>query len=108
MIRAVLIVVLAALLLAALARHGLAELGDIVLARKAPGADDIPPAAFSHSVHRAQFKCYVCHDALFQMKAGANTVTMDAISQGQYCGACHNGKTAFAVTFETCVRCHRK
>ena len=98
-----------ALLLAFLPiQYGWAEVGDIVFARKVPGADDFPPAVFPHWLHRMQFKCYVCHEAVFQMKAGANSVTMDAIQQGKYCGACHNGKTAFAPMFEHCSRCHRK
>ncbi len=98
-----------ALLLAFLPlQYGRAEVGDIAFARKTPGADDFPPAVFPHWLHRMQFKCYVCHEAVFQMKAGANAVTMDAIQHGKYCGACHNGKTAFAPMFEHCSRCHRK
>ncbi len=89
-------------------RYGEAEVGDIAFTRKVAGADDFPPAVFPHWLHRMQFKCYVCHEGVFQMKAGANPVTMDAIQQGKYCGACHNGKTAFAPMFEYCSRCHRK
>ena len=85
-----------------------AEVGDIVVARKTPGTEDIPPATFSHSLHRIQFKCHVCHDAITVMKAGANPITMEAIQQGKYCGTCHNGKTAFQATFDTCARCHRQ
>ena len=87
--------------------NGLADLGDIPFTRKATSGDT-PTAVFPHAVHRAQFKCYVCHDALFRMQSGANRVTMDAISQGKFCGACHDGKTAFPVAFETCGRCHRE
>lgn len=85
---------------------GKAEVGDIVFPRKA-GPDDIPPAVFPHWIHRIQFKCYVCHDAIFHMKAGADPVTMEAIQSGKFCGVCHNGKRAFAVGFDTCIRCHR-
>jgi len=49
----------------------------------------------------------VCHDAIFEMKAGANDVSMDAITAGKFCGACHNGGKAFAPTFDACPRCHR-
>lgn len=83
------------------------ELGDIVFKRKTPGSDDVPVAIFPHYLHRMQFKCYVCHDDLFQMKAGADDITMDAIQDGKFCGACHDGKTAFQSTFEACPRCHR-
>ena len=89
-------------------RHVGAEVGDIVFARKAAGTDDIPPAVLRHSTHRMQFKCHVCHDAITVMKAGANPITMDAIQEGKFCGVCHNGKTAFQATFETCARCHRQ
>lgn len=85
-----------------------AEMGDIVFVRKSVEADaDYPPAIFPHFLHRIQFKCHLCHDAIFQMKAGANAVTMDAINEGKFCGTCHNGKTAYGVTFESCPRCHR-
>lgn len=86
----------------------LGDFGTIPFKRKIPGADEIPPAEFPHWVHRMNFKCYVCHDAIFQMKEGADDVSMDEIREGKYCGVCHNGKTAFQVTFETCPRCHRQ
>jgi c(7)-type cytochrome triheme protein len=85
-----------------------AEPGDIKFTRKEAGTEDIAPAIFPHWVHRLQFKCHVCHDAIFVMKAGVNPITMDAIEKGTYCGVCHNGKTAFQATFEACTRCHRE
>jgi len=106
--RATLPIVLTALAVVCAVAKVEAETGDIVFTRKGTGAEDIPPAMFPHWVHRMQFKCYACHDAIFVMKAGANPITMEAIQQGKYCGVCHNGKTAFQATFETCVRCHRK
>ena len=84
-----------------------AEFGDIVFVRKAQEGNEYPPATFPHFVHRMQFKCYVCHDAIFQMKAGANDVKMDAISSGKFCGTCHNETIAFGPTFESCQRCHK-
>lgn len=101
---------LAAALLVALLplRYGEAEVGDIQFTRKAAGAEDFPPAVYPHWLHRMQFKCYVCHEDIFKMKAGANPVAMEAINEGKYCGACHNGKTAFAPMFEHCSRCHRR
>ena len=85
-----------------------AEVGDIAFTRKGTGTEDIPPAIFPHWMHRLQFKCYACHDAITVMKAGANPITMEAIQQGKYCGTCHDGKTAFQATFDTCPRCHRQ
>ena len=87
---------------------GAAVDGDITLHRAAGADQGTPPAVFPHWAHRIRFKCYVCHDAIFQMKAGSNPVTMDDIRAGKFCGVCHNGKIAFAVGFETCARCHRE
>jgi c(7)-type cytochrome triheme protein len=85
------------------------EYGDITFERKsATGMDDTPAAVFSHWVHRMQYKCMACHDDLFKMKAGSNPVTMDSMSEGKWCGACHNGKAAFESNFDTCPRCHHK
>lgn len=88
-------------------RHGVAEVGDIEFKRETESPGDYPSATFPHWVHRMQFRCYVCHDDIFQMKAGSNAVTMAAIGEGKFCGTCHNGKVAFGVTFEACQRCHR-
>jgi c(7)-type cytochrome triheme protein len=84
--------------------------GDVLFVRKTKGDEEFPPAIFPHWVHRVKFKCFVCHSKAigFEMKAGNTPVTMDAIEEGKYCGACHKGNPAFAVSFETCTRCHRK
>jgi c(7)-type cytochrome triheme protein len=84
------------------------DFGTIFFKHKTSGVDELPPAAFPHWVHRMNFKCYVCHEAIFQMKEGADDISMDEVREGKYCGVCHNGKTAFQVTFETCPRCHRQ
>lgn len=84
-------------------------LGDIVIPRTTGGAASIefmPRAVFPHWIHRTEFKCYACHDEIFQMKAGADNINMDAVRDGRFCGVCHNGKTAFAIGFDTCERCH--
>jgi len=88
--------------------HAADVLGDITIHRK--GADSsgfMPQAVFPHWIHRTRFKCYACHDELFQMQAGADDINMDAVREGRFCGVCHDGKTAFAVGFDTCERCHR-
>lgn len=95
--------VLSSLLVAA----ALAVEGDVVFKREA-GTAEVPPAVFPHWIHRIRYKCYACHPAIFEMKAGANKVSMDAILEGKFCGTCHNGEIAWAVTFDTCNRCHRK
>ncbi|RMH18034.1 MAG: hypothetical protein D6701_06810 [Gemmatimonadetes bacterium] len=66
----------------------------------------LPPAQFPHWVHRIRFRCKVCHMDIFEPRNGANAVTMRDISEGRYCGRCHNGKVAFAAGFGECQRCH--
>jgi len=85
-----------------------AEPGDVVLKRFSPSLGDFAPATFPHWIHIMQYKCPACHDALFKMKAGSNRISMRDILAGKFCGKCHNGKIAFASTFTTCNRCHRK
>lgn len=84
-----------------------AILGDIPFKRKGEAEASVPVAVFPHWIHRIRYKCYACHPGLFEMKAGANKVTMEAIMAGKSCGTCHNGKIAWAVSFDTCARCHR-
>ena len=80
--------------------------GDVVFKRE-DVERDTAPAVFPHWSHRIRYRCYVCHPALFKMQANAGRITMDDILAGKFCGACHDGKTAWPVTFETCQRCHR-
>ena len=61
------------------------------------------PTRFSHKRHLATYQCGDCHNKLF--KAGPNRhVAMADMAKGKSCGACHNGKTAFATG--ECTRCH--
>ncbi|MFQ5666212.1 MAG: c(7)-type cytochrome triheme domain-containing protein [Candidatus Binatia bacterium] len=79
--------------------------GDVVLKPRG-GEGKFPPTVFPHWVHRIRYKCYACHPALFAMKAGADEISMDRIQNGEFCGTCHDGTVAWAVTIETCNRCH--
>ena len=79
--------------------------GDIVFDRKVE-APDIPVAVFPHWVHRIRYRCNVCHPAIFELKRGADPVTMEAMGKGQFCAVCHNGKIAWGINFDTCNRCH--
>ncbi len=61
---------------------------------------------FSHWQHRTLFTCRVCHSELeFNMKVNTTEITESASRKGRYCGACHNGKTAFRHE-KNCERCH--
>ncbi len=85
-----------------------AELSDdIVLARAADSAGAaaaFPRSRFAHWVHRIRYRCSACHDALFPMRAGADTLKMDDLAAGRSCGTCHNGTSAFGLL--ECTRCH--
>ncbi len=77
---------------------------------------------FDHWLHRAKYTCRLCHvDLGFAMTANTTGVTAADNMNGDYCGACHNGKTRHdgkhifpacakqPVTAEqqaTCERCH--
>jgi len=79
--------------------------GDIVIDRHS-SANYQPAVVFRHWKHRMHFKCSACHPRIFEMRAGANEITMDALLAGESCGRCHDGLRAFGVTFETCSECH--
>lgn len=66
---------------------------------------------FSHSAHveEAGLDCDNCHDDLFEMEALAVQEEPDfnmlALSEGRYCGACHDGEMAFESSTR-CASCH--
>jgi len=73
----------------------------------------VPRVTFSHKVHTmdAGLECDACHDDLFEMEAGAveqkDDFNMKSFSEGNYCGACHDGDTAFHTNnYERCTACH--
>ncbi len=67
----------------------------------------VQAVTFSHWSHRVHYTCRVCHFELeFQMKTNATEITEDKNKNGQFCGACHNGKIAFGHTDENCKKCH--
>lgn len=81
-----------------------AEYGDVILNRYAEEAG-MRPVIFPHWFHRVRFRCKVCHHELgFEMRAGANEVTMGDIVEGRFCGMCHDGEVAWSV--ENCDLCH--
>jgi len=62
------------------------------------------PVLFKHSLHlQGNSDCSACHNSLF--KTGANPrASMADMEKGKSCGACHNGKKAFALA--ECSKCH--
>lgn len=77
------------------------------------GTKPMPPVTFSHKFHVTEKKrqCPDCHTKVFQMKkmSAAKEMSMATINQGKFCGACHDGKTAFSSKdAKSCSRCHKK
>ncbi len=81
-----------------------AEYGDVVLNKRAD-ANGVRPVIFPHWFHRIRFRCKVCHHELgFKMRAGANDVLMSEITEGRFCGMCHNDRVAWGA--DRCDVCH--
>ncbi len=68
-------------------------------------------ATFDHKVHTidAGLECSSCHDDIFFMQRGTAVKTgkfnMKAMAEDGFCGACHDGDTAFS-TDTNCMACH--
>ena len=77
--------------------------GDMVLNSKAEKRG-MPPVIFPHWIHRAEFKCKVCHPKIFEMRSGSNDIDMEKIVAGEFCGKCHNGTISWKPV--NCGRCH--
>lgn len=95
-------VILFTLLYAAL---GNASVGGGNITLKNEGGD----VMFSHEIHvvGAGQKCTTCHDKLYTNVKQHKKIPMKKIEDGESCGVCHNGKTAFNVQSD-CTKCHKK
>jgi c(7)-type cytochrome triheme protein len=96
--------VAAALVLASAVAVAAAFPAVVRIPRRDPNGPKVPPfALFSHRSH-ATFGCYGCHPSVFpQAPVGFTHAEM---RQGQFCGRCHDGQTAFAIQGAACGRCH--
>jgi len=84
-----------------------AEYGDIVMNAKAEAMREaeVDDVLFPHWFHRIRYRCSVCHEKIFTLKAGSNDITMSDISiEHKMCGACHDGSIAWEAL--ECDRCH--
>jgi len=68
---------------------------------------------FSHEMHvdGLGFSCDSCHDGTFEVRTNAakekGDFKMAVIQDGEYCGKCHDGNTAFSSgDFASCGTCH--
>jgi c(7)-type cytochrome triheme protein len=81
-----------------------AEYGDVVINNYSDEAA-VSPVVFPHWFHRIRYTCKTCHtDLNIKLSAGSNKIKMSDIIDGQYCGACHDGETAWGI--ENCELCH--
>lgn len=79
----------------------------VVLIGRNTFATTTKAVSFSHATHRVKYTCRVCHLELdFAFRRNATDITEKANREGQYCGACHDGKIAFGHTAPYCDRCH--
>ncbi|MBF0128324.1 MAG: hypothetical protein HQM02_14070 [Magnetococcales bacterium] len=64
---------------------------------------NMPHVRFPHISHTRWLACSNCHPNIFVAKKGSNSIKMDEIFRGKFCGACH-GRVAFSIYI--CQRCH--
>ena len=72
--------------------------------RRDPGVATPPRALFSHRSHET-FGCYACHPSIFPQQTLVG-FTHQEMSEGKFCGHCHDSRTAFAIPGTACSRCH--
>ena len=71
----------------------------------------VKAVVFLHKRHTmdAGLTCDSCHPGIFEMAAGTaeskDDFNMQSLYAGKYCGACHDGSTAFASNTR-CTSCH--
>jgi len=64
---------------------------------------DMPWVKFPHGAHTQWLACSNCHPAIFIPQKGANSITMNKVLRGEFCGVCHD-RVAFSLF--VCERCH--
>jgi len=109
------LVVIAGTFLVLLSRPGLAEepYDEEAYGPETPITWTKPVTAvvFTHKRHtmEAGLECDSCHDEIFEMEAGLaaenDDFNMASLYEGKYCGACHDGDTAFSSN-SRCTACH--
>jgi c(7)-type cytochrome triheme protein len=72
--------------------------------RRDPGVATPARALFSHRSH-GTFGCYACHPSIFPQQTLVG-FTHQEMSEGKFCGHCHDSRTAFAIPGTACSRCH--
>lgn len=70
----------------------------------------VKAVVFDHQYHLDMgMECDSCHEDIFEYATGTaeenGDFTMKSLYEGKYCGACHDGETAFASNTK-CAVCH--
>lgn len=80
------------------------EYADVII-NKLSESEGVAPVIFPHWFHRIRYQCSACHvDLGIELRAGKTDITMQKLIDGQYCGACHDGETAWSI--DNCDLCH--
>ncbi len=99
-------VVLAALMLS------IGNVGAVPSGKTVEFASPTGKVIFDGKAHAEKgLKCADCHvkPKLFAMKKSGDKMTMAAMNEGKFCGACHDGKKTFGVKAPAdCAKCHKK
>lgn len=64
---------------------------------------EMPHVRFPHLAHTQWLSCGNCHPAIFIPEEHANSISMEKILKGEFCGRCHD-KVSFSLF--VCERCH--
>lgn len=75
--------------------------GELLFEEKSTGN-----VVFSHKFHTGIYTCAECHTSIYKTTRSKVKVTMQSMEEGNSCGGCHDGKTAFSVK-EKCESCHK-
>jgi len=79
--------------------------GNVIMDRATRDSKEVKPVVFTHWTHRSKYTCKACHTDLgFAFKGRTTEIKQSDIAAGKFCGACHDGKTSFAVN--ECEKCH--
>ncbi len=75
----------------------------------------VKAVVFDHQSHMDMgYECDTCHDGLFEYATGSAEESGEfnhkSFAEGNYCGACHDGSTAFTAVLDKatgkCTLCH--
>ena len=66
------------------------------------------PVLFPHLKHGEKMDCSACHEKIFIQERGANDISMKSNMEGNFCGACHDGRNPRAFALFNCNKCHQK